>query len=170
MVTPHIKKMRKLLSESVHTQLQKYLTALEQIDENDPVALKEEEKVQERIRRVLERIFTFEQIYEFHMEHLLELADVILGLYPERDQLEEYTYCIFPYLQSRLKSYEMKRNAYLDKLSRAKRTMDTESVEYLDLAYRTWVYTDGYECQQAKMYRLLQQTLQDLVAYKRSNK
>lgn len=153
---------RKLVSINTHNTLTELLYKLEHV-----ASPKEIVRAQESLRDFCSKLFTYGEIFELHDDHILDLAETIAGLYPELNDLEGYLYHILGYLGKQISKYEHKCMQYSQKLRRKAKEQETDPDGYLDLKYKTWTYTEGYYCQQAHMYRLLQDTLNSLLKYDR---
>lgn len=156
------KQANKLVSVGTYETLTDLLYKLEHVK-----SPKEIVRMQESLRSFCTTLFTHKEIFELHDDHILDLAETIAGLYPEFGNLEDYIYHILGYLEKQISKHEQKSRLYSQKLKKKIKEQGTDPDGYLDLKYKTWTYTDGYYCQQANMYRLLQGTLRDILYYDR---
>lgn len=151
---------KKFLSIGTYNQLTKHLYKLEHVTSKRDIL-----QTKEKIRDMMTRLFDYSDIVDLHDDHVLELAETIVGLYPERDNLEDYTYYILEYLQKQIWRYEETKQKWEQKKNWEAHNKNKNPDMFLDLTYITWTYTNGYYHQQANMYRLLRQTLIDLLEY-----
>lgn len=153
---------KKFVSIGTHNQLTKLLYTLEHV-----TAPRDISKAKASLREVIGKLFTYKEIFELHDDHILELAETVVGLYPEREDLDSYLFYILEYLESQILKYEQIKNKYITELSiKTKlRENETDPDGYLNLKYKTWTYTTGYYHQKVHMCRLLAQVLRDLSAY-----
>ena len=153
-------KAKKLLSLGTHNQLTKLLYTLDHVTSNREIA-----KAHAKLQDSLCKIFRYCDIFEFHTDHLIELAEILVGLYPERDNLEDYTKHILAYVIKKIHKHQMLEEKYRKQLQQKARYKENDPDGYLDLKYKTWTYTDGYYHQQVQMYRLLNRSLSDLLLF-----
>lgn len=153
-------KAKKLMSLGTHNQLTKLLYTLDHVTSNRDIA-----KAQAKLQDYLCKIFRYCDIFEFHTDHILELAEILVGLYPERDNLEDYTKHILVYLTKKIQKHQTLETKYRKRLQQKALQKEKDPDGYLDLKYETWTYTDGYYHQQVQMYRLLSRSLSDLLLF-----
>lgn len=151
---------KKLLSIGTHNKLNELLFKLENVESPREVSA-----LQEKLRDYMGKLFTYKNIFEFHNDHLFEMAEILVGLYPEKDNLEDYTYHILVYLNKKISRYKEIRFKQQQSLARKAKERKVDPDGYLDQKYIAWTYTEGYYYQQAQMYRLLHQYLTDLVEF-----
>lgn len=147
------------LSVNTHNKITKLLYTLEHVKTPRDIA-----KAQENLREMIEELFTYKEIFDLHSDHILELAETVAGLYPERNDLNDYVYYILDYINKKLTRYEEKKSRYKQDLRQMEKIREIDRDRYLNLRYTVWTYTDGYYCQQAHMYRLLNRTLKELLS------
>lgn len=153
-------KAKKLVSLGTHNQLKKILHTLNNVTSKRDIA-----KAQTKLIECLSKIFRYRDLVEFHVDHLVEMAEVIVELYVERDNLEDYTEHILVYLNDRIQKQQRLEQKYRKLLQQKTLEKETDPDGYLDLKYLTWTYTDGYYHQRAMMYRLLNYYLSDLLDF-----
>ena len=151
---------KKLLSIGTHNKLNDLLFKLENVESPREISA-----LQEKLRDYMGKLFTYKDIFEFHNDHLFEMAEILVGLYPEKDNLEDYTYHILVYLNKKISRYKEIRFERQQALARKAKEQKTDPDGYLDQKYIAWTYTEGYYYQQAQRYRLLQRYLTDLVEF-----
>lgn len=148
------------MSIGTHNQLTKLLYTLEHVTSSRDVA-----KAQTKLQDYLCKIFRYCDIFEFHIDHLTELAEILVGLYPERDNLEDYTKHILAYLTKKIHKHRIIEQTYRKQLQQKALHKEKDPDGYLDLKYETWTYTEGYYHQLAQMYQLLYRALSDLLLF-----
>lgn len=149
-------KAKTLLAKATHDKLTRLLQACYCAKSN-----REVEQTHEKLRLYLGTLFSYRDVCEFHNEQLEDLAENIQGLYPERDDLEDYTFHILAYLRKRIKDHHQQEEKVLMLLN-IKRKQGVDSLGYLDAKYQAWVYTHGYQAQQMLLYKLLYDQLDGL--------
>lgn len=151
---------KKMVSIATHKQLTKLLYELEHITAPRDILRKKE-----NLRDLIGKLFTYKEIFELHDDHILELAETVVGLYPEREDLNGYVYYILIYLEKQIARLEEIRKKREKELKIKEKYQDKDPEGFLDLKYETWTYTEGYYYQKAHMYRLLQHSLKDLLRF-----
>ena len=156
-----------MVSKGTHEQLTNLLYEIDHL-QNDPNASNKTKLTKmQKLRTIMEKFFSFREIYDLHDDHVIELAEIIVGLYPELSDLDDYTYHILEYLSKRIHKYERTMHEYKEKLLRKEREKDIDPDGYLDLKYLTWTYTHGYHYQTYHTYILMKIALEDLMRFKR---
>lgn len=158
-------KSKKLLAVGTHNRLTSLLHICYNVD-----SPRKRKNAYEKLQKYLSTIFSYEELCEYHTDHLEELAEIIQGLYPERDNLQDYSHHILEYLNKRLRKYKQTKERYILELSINRRKLDSHSDEYLNLKYLAWTYSHGYYAQQAHMHRLLHTYLTGLLELQPINK
>lgn len=153
-------KAKKLLSVSFYNRLTKKLHICYNVKSSRSRA-----KAYESLRDTLEPIFTYVEIFELHNDHLVEIAEVLQGLYPEADEIADYTFYILEYLRKQMKAISADADKAQKAYSYAKHAYDPDSGEVLNARYVAQTYQDGYYAGQHKAYSLLFQCLTGLVEY-----
>ena len=151
-------RIKKLISQGTYTKVNDLLFKL-----NNTESKKDEAMLKEKLRDYMGKLFPYRDIFEFHDDHIRELAEVVADLYPEREHLEEYGANILVYINRKLSRYQQRKTQYQIDLHRKEKERYTDPDGYLDLKYLAWTYTEGYHHQQALMYHLLSRTLQVLI-------
>lgn len=154
------KQAKKLMSIGTYNTLTELLYKLEHVK-----APKEIVRAKESIRDFCVKLFTYGEIFELHDDHVIDLAETLAGLYPEREDLEGYAFYILGYLEKQVARQEKLSLQYSQQLRVKAKERDKDPDGYLDLKYKAWTYAEGYYFQQANMYRLLQETLNALLKY-----
>ncbi len=149
--------LKKLISLSTYNQLNKWLFLLEKSRSR-----KKDVQIKTALRRILERIFTYKEVYALHDDHIVELCEVFAALYPERQNLSEYGYYVLRYTRSQLAKMEETLKKKKQAAEWGRKTKASPSVQ-LDLDYAAWVYTHGYYQGRIHAYRLLFYALSDLI-------
>lgn len=153
---------RKFVSPATHKQLTKLLYELEHVTTRRDI-----QKRKEKLKDLIGKLFTYKEVFELHDDHILELAETVVGLYPEREELEDYAFYILQYLGRQQANYEKKRKQYQKELKQKEKEKNIDPDGYLDKKYEAWTYEEGYYRQRNHMYGLLKDSLNDLLLYKR---
>lgn len=151
---------KKIMGVATYNQLTKLLYTLEHV-----TAPRDILRTQDKLRELISSLLSFKNVLDLHTDHIVEIAETIAGLYPEREDLEGYIYYILPYINKKLKRYDEVCMRYRQQLKQMAKVRDQDPEGYLNLRYKVWTYTDGYYHQQAHMYQLLRSLLRDLSDY-----
>lgn len=108
----------------------------------------------EQLRKRMEQLFTFKNIYNMHDDHITELAECIVDLATADDRIG---------CAREMEQYAMRRiSRYQDRKEKATREHDwmkaaknTDKVAMLDAKYRLWVFEAGFEYSRFHMYMML---------------
>ena len=157
---------KKLISKGTYTQISKLLYEIDYLDEK--ASEKTKLMKMQRLRGCIQKLFTFNETFELHDSHIIELAEVVVELYPEMSSLEEYAQNILTYTDKQMKKYEQLTAEYVQKLRWKERDKDKDPDGYLDLKYLTWTYTTGYHHQTYHTYELINSMLDDLIKMKKA--
>ena len=153
---------KRFVSASTHKKISELLYVLEHVK-----IPREAAKVKEQLREQVTKLFSFRDIVELHDDQIMELAETIEGIYPERENLSDYVYFILVYLDEQIAKYEKKKEQYAQELIQKHKWKEKYPDQYLNLRYKVWTYTDGYYRQRAQMYGLLRQGLNDLLWFEK---
>lgn len=119
----------------------------------------------EPLKKQMEKLFTFKNIYNMHDEHLIELAECIVDLWQCEDKTE-WALETEKYLKSMMSRYRLRKKERYHKIQWAKVTKNADELAMLDLAYRLWVYECGFEYSHFQMYNMLYQITQNILRHK----
>lgn len=108
----------------------------------------------EQLKKHMERLFTYKNIYNMHDNHLIELAECIVDL-GQSDDLMECAREMEHYAQRRISRYQEHKKRLTAENQWAKATNRKSKVAMLDLQYQLWVYEFGYEYSKFHMYMML---------------
>lgn len=158
---------KKMVSKGTHAQLSKILYELEHMEDGKSVSAKTKDAKMQKLRNIMQKLFTFKEVFELHDDHIVELAEIIAGIYPELSDLEDYTYHILAYLSKRMREHEKITREYVEKLRWKEMKKDRDPDGYLDLKYLTWTYTTGYHHQTYHTYAIMKVALEDLLRFKK---
>lgn len=115
----------------------------------------------EQLRKYMERLFSFKNIFNLHDDHLIELAECIVDLARADDRLE-YADGMERYAQKRISRYLERKTRVIKENSWAKATKHINKETMLDLTYRQWVYESGFEYSKFQMYTMLCDIIHDI--------
>ncbi len=130
--------VEKLLSEQTVEKLDKALTKLNM----------------EQLKKQMEKLFTFKNIYNMHDDHLIELAENIVDIAKADDRVD-YIHGIEKYVRTKMQRYQERKAAIVKENQWAKATKSVDEVEMLDLNYQLWVYEHGFKFSEFHMYTML---------------
>lgn len=108
----------------------------------------------EQLKKHMEKLFTFKNIFNMHDDHLIELAECIVDL-AEADNRLESARAMEQYAQKRISRYHERKNRLLKENQWTKVAKNIDEVNALDLEYRLWVYESGFEYSKYQMYIML---------------
>lgn len=157
--------LKKLMSVGTNKKVNDLLFKLDHTESKKDLVL-----LQEKLRDLMGKLFPYKDIFEFHDDHILELAEIVADLYPEQANLEEYASNILVYINRNQERYRKRVFQYRTMFRQKRKELPVDSDEYLDLKYQTWTYTDGYYHQQALMYELIGRTLRLLIEQSRKGR
>lgn len=141
----------KLLSASTVEKLDKALTKLNM----------------EQLKKQMEKLFTFKNIFNMHDDHLIELAEFIVDLSKEENRLE-YICGIEIYARRRIDKYQKRKAAVVKENQWAIASKNPDEVKMLDLSYRAWVYEEGYKYSEFHMLTMLCGIIQSVKDYEKA--
>lgn len=108
----------------------------------------------EALKKQMEKLFTFKNIFNMHDDHLIELAECIVDIAQADDKVECAT-ATEAYARRRMSRYQDRKKKLQNENHWAKAAKNMSEVEHLDLTYRLWVFESGYEYSKFHMYRIL---------------
>ena len=121
----------------------------------------------EQLKKHMEKLFTFKNIFNMHDDHLIELAECIVDLADADDRVK----CALEmeqYAQRRISRYQMRKNKLVAENQWAKAAKVTDEMAVLDLSYRVWVYESGFEYSKFHMYTMLCHIIHTILAYEKA--
>lgn len=123
----------------------------------------------EQLKKQMEKLFTFKNIFNMHDDHLIELAEDIVDAYRDDDRLAwaERTKI---YARTQLAKYQERKSKIIAENQWAKVAGRLNKVEKLDLTYRLWVYESGFEYSKYQMYTMLLGIIRDIEEYEKAKK
>lgn len=123
----------------------------------------------EQLKKQMEKLFTFKNIFNMHDDHLIELAEDIVDAYHDDDRLAwaERTKI---YARTQLAKYQERKSKIIAENQWAKVAGRLNKVEKLDLTYRLWVYESGFEYSKYQMYTMLLGIIRDIEEYEKAKK
>lgn len=122
----------------------------------------------EQLKKHMEKLFTFKNIFNMHDDHIIELAECIVDL-AEVENTVEYAKSIEQYARKRIFKYQMRKKQVTNEIQWAKASKNIDKVKMLDLEYRMKVYDSGFEYSKFHMYSMLCRIIQDIKASKKGS-
>lgn len=113
------------------------------------------------LKKHMEKLFTFKNIFNMHDDHLVELAECIIDLSRAEDRVE----CARDferYAQRMIARYSDRKARAERKCGWLKATKSKNELDILDAKYRQWVYESGFEYSHYHMYSMLCQITRDI--------
>lgn len=123
----------------------------------------------EQLKKQMEKLFTFKNIFNMHDDHLIELAEFIVDLAEEKDRLT-YIQGIEQYARKRMDRYQKRKTAVIKENQWAKATKTADKVKVLDLSYQTWVYESGYKYSEFHMLSMMCNIIQSVREYEKAGR
>lgn len=145
--------VKKLLSASTVEKLDKALTKLNM----------------EQLKKQMEKLFTFKNIFNMHDDHLIELAEFIVDLSAEGNRLD-YIQGVEQYARRRINKYQKRKAAVVKESQWAIASKNTDKVKMLDLAYQAWVYEEGYKYSEFHMLSMMCSIIQSVREYEKAGR
>lgn len=121
-----------------------------------------------RLRDLLEKIFTYKCVAVLPDDAMVEMAEVLEGIYEERNDLEGYYEHMIGYLQRKKKDYVNTREKYDNIMHLNTFSAKKSELHKLDDTFNVWLYTEGYYAQRADMYDLLLDLIHNMISYENS--
>jgi len=155
--------IKKLLSKPVYNRLTKTLLSIEMA--KTPSALNH---AYDTLREQLTSLFSLRYIGQYPNQVMVDFAEIIQGLYSEKDDLEGYLYHIRNYLYRGVRQYDKLSQQLIRQSQLARKQTNIDPIERLDIDYQAWTYTHGYYRQQYEMYRYLLNISEQVLQYSRA--
>lgn len=108
----------------------------------------------EQLKKQMEALFTFKNIFNLHDDHLIELAEFVIDASEAEDKLE-YMKCTQEYIRKRMSRYKEEKAALARKIQWAKVTKETDEIKMLNLSYQLWIYEAGYKYSEYQMLSMM---------------
>lgn len=121
----------------------------------------------EQLRKQMERLFTFKNVFNMHDDHLTDLAEFIIDLSRAEDR-NEWADMTEKYVRGRIARYQERKKRVISEVQWAKVTGRADKVEMLDLTYNEWVYEAGYEYSKYQMYLMLCDIIRKVQEYEKA--
>lgn len=118
------------------------------------------------LKKHMEKLFTFKNIFNMHDDHLVELAECIVDLAQADNRIECGCY-MKQYAQNRISRYQKRKKKIIMTNQWEKASKNMDKVHIMDLQYRQWVYESGFEYSKFQMYTMLCNIIQDIEKYEK---
>ena len=115
----------------------------------------------EKLKKDMEKLFTFKKIFNLHDDHLVELAECIIDLANADDRVE-YACFVEKYVKERISRYQKRKKKLSDENQWAQAAKNMDELTMMDLKYQLWVYECGFEYSHFCMYTMLCHITQDI--------
>lgn len=115
----------------------------------------------ENLKKQMEKLFTFKNVFSMHDDHIIELAECIVDLV-ETDNVTETAANMEQYARTCMSRYIKKRKELSRKIQWAKTKKNVSKLDLLDLQYELWVYEEGVEYSHFHMYSTLCQIIREM--------
>lgn len=123
----------------------------------------------EQLRKQMEKLFTFKNVFNLHDDHLSDLGEFIIDLSRADDRME-WAETTERYVWGRIARYQERKKKIIAENQWAKVTGRADEVEMLDLTYQAWVYESGFEYSRYQMYTMLLSIIRDIRDYEKARK
>lgn len=121
----------------------------------------------EDLRKQMEKLLGYKDIFNLHDQHLTELAECVVDLADADDRLE----CAAEmerYAKRCISLYRERKRKLIEKSQWAKSRNDHNEPLLLDLAYQIWTYDAGFEYSKFHMYSMLCRIIHTITAEERA--
>lgn len=108
----------------------------------------------ESLKKQMEKLFSFKNIFNMHDDHLIELAECIVDI-AQADDRVSCAKATEDYARRRMNRYQERKKRLQNENHWAKAAKNINEVEQLDMTYRLWVFESGYEYSKFHMYKIL---------------
>ena len=151
--------IQKLLSKQTYNQLERQLIACRT---STPRGVRSQHEL---LREMLADHFSLKQVLLFPNDVLVDLAETIQDFHIEQNSLDSYLHHTKNYLQFQIREYNKKRKKLTHKVQweeGRKGVSYLTTYEQLDLFHLEKSYKEGYHRQQALMYQLILEIIQNI--------
>lgn len=108
----------------------------------------------EQLRKQMEKLFTFKNIFNMHDDHLIGLAECIIDIARAED-IDEELDMQEQYAHNRIQRYQERRKKIVKTNQWMKAAGNTDKVKKLDTEYQVWVYESGFQFSMFQMYSMI---------------
>lgn len=120
----------------------------------------------EQLRKLMEKLFTFKNIFNLHDDHLTQLAENIIDIAHESDRLT-WIRNNESYVRTQINKYQERKKKIVAENQWAKAAGHLDKVEKLDLTYRVWVYDAGFEYSRYQMFTMILGIFREVEEYEK---
>lgn len=120
----------------------------------------------EQLRKLMEKLFTFKNIFNLHDDHLTQLAENIIDIAHESDRLT-WIHNNESYVRTQINKYQERKKKIVAENQWAKAAGHLDKVEKLDLTYRLWVYDAGFEYSRYQMFTMILGIFREVEEYEK---
>lgn len=159
------KTYNRLLSRQYHEALRKVLALCEVAESQRDIYA-----AHMRLRELLEKVTAYRKVAILPDDVLVEMAEVLEGIYEEQDDLISYSEHMLTYLQKRQDAHRVKREAYEKQVQLDKLNTKKSKLHKLDASFDAWLYSEGYYAQRNDMYELLSTLIYQMIAFENSTR
>lgn len=153
-------KIKQLLSKSVYNRLTKTLLSIDTAKTTS-----EKNAAYDKLRDQLAKMFALRYIGQYPNQVMEDFAETLQGLYTEREDLSAYLFHIKKYLYRQIQDYERTTSQLTRRAQVARKQINIDPIEMLDIEYQAWTYTHGYYKQQKDMYQYLLNISEQIILY-----
>lgn len=123
----------------------------------------------EQLKKQMERLFSFKNIFNMHDDHIIELAECIVDLASSDNigDILEIACDMEKYAKRRILQYQKRKNKLIKEIEWVKVKKNMDEMSMLDLTYRLWVYEFGFEYSKYHMYTMLCRIIHTIQEYKK---
>ena len=120
----------------------------------------------EQLRKLMEKLFTFKNIFNLHDDHLTQLAENIIDIAHESDR-PTWIRNNESYVRTQINKYQERKKKIVAENQWAKAAGHLDKVEKLDLTYRVWVYDAGFEYSRYQMFTMILGIFREVEEYEK---
>lgn len=120
----------------------------------------------EQLRKLMEKLFTFKNIFNLHDDHLTQLAENIVDIANESDRIA-WIRSSENYVRTQINKYQERKKKIVTENQWAKAAGHLDKMEKLDLTYRLWVYDAGFEYSKYQMHTMILGIFREVEEYEK---
>lgn len=156
-------KYKRLLSKSFHDALTRVLILCESAE-----TPRTQSAAYMRLREALEKVYPYVKIAMFPNDVLVDMAEVLQGMYDEQDDLQSYYKYTIGYLETKIDDHNSKQNQHNRRIHLDGLNAPHSELCGLDHSFTAWLYNEGYYAQRNNMYKLLLETIMSMLQLENS--
>lgn len=149
---------KRLLSKSFHDALTRVLILCEKAE-----TPRTQSAAHMRLRETLEKVYPYVKIAMFPDDVLVDMAEVLQGMYDEQDDLQSYYKYTIGYLETKINDHVIKQKQHNLRVHLDELNASNSELCRLDHSFTAWLHNEGYYAQRNNMYELLLETITSML-------